>query len=199
MNVEHGGGAGSTGLILVAISVVFFAAAAVALGYYLAFGENLAGPPQNLYALSLSEFTIESEPEPIIVEVGRPVVFKIVNNGTVEHEVMFVPDLKMMAEMLSSMAMKLQEENPDLSEEEIIKIIDERHDALMEEMIERAMEGKAIGEEFMIELEPGESKVVTYTFLEPGVYVIACLKMEGTFPEVHAQEGMFNQIIVVEG
>ncbi len=190
---------GSTLLVIVALSVVFFAAAAVALGYYLVFGENLAGLPQNLYTLSLSEYVIESSPEPIIVEVGKPVVFKIVNEGTVKHEVMFVPNLEMMAEMISSMAMKLQRENPDLSQEEIIEQIDKLHDTMMEEMIEEAMKGKAIGEEFMIELEPGESRVTTYTFLEPGIYVIACLELTGTFPEAHAQEGMFNQIIVVEG
>ena len=186
-------------LATIAISVVFFAAAAVALGYYLVFGENLAGPPQDIYVVRLSEYTIESTPEPIIVKVGQPVVFKIVNEGIVEHELMFVPDLQMMAEMIMNAAIRLQEQNPELSEEEIIEMVDERHEMVMEEMIEEALKGKVEGEEFMIELEPGESTVTTFTFLEPGIYVIACLKLEGTFPEPHAQEGMFNQIIVVEG
>ncbi len=186
-------------LATIAISVVFFAAATVALGYYLVFGENLAGPPQNIYVIRLSEYTMEASPEPIIVKVGQPVVFKIVNEGAVEHEMMFVPDLKMMAEMMMNMAVKLREQNPELSEEEIIAMIEERHEELMHEMIDKALEGKVEGDEFMIELKPGESAVATYTFLKPGIYVIACMKLEGTFPEVHAQEGMFNQIIVVEG
>lgn len=195
---EYGGG--STALLaLVAIGVIFFAATSVALGYLLVFGENLAGPPQDVYVVRLSEYLIEPEPDPIIVKVGQPVVFRIINEGAVEHELMFVPDPEMMANMLKQAALRIQQENPDLSEEEIIEIVDERHEEVMRELLEEVFAGKIEGEELMIELEPGESVVVTFTFNEPGVYIIGCFKQIGTFPETHAEEGMINQVIVVEG
>ncbi len=186
-------------LAAIAIGVIFFAATSVALGYFMVFGENLAGPPQDIYIIRLSEYVIEPEPDPIIVKVGQPVVFRIVNEGSAEHEVMFVADLEMMANMIKEASLRLQQENPELSVEEIMEIVDERHEMIMEEMLEKAFAGKIEGEELMIELEPGESTVVTFTFLEPGIYIIACLKQEGTFPGTHAEEGMFNQVIVVEG
>jgi uncharacterized cupredoxin-like copper-binding protein len=196
---EPGGNGGSTMLLaLVAIAVIFFAATSVAFGYFLVFGENLAGPPQNVYTISLTEYLIEPNPDPIIVKVGQPVVFRIVNEGAVEHELMFVPDPEMMASMLKNAALRLQQENPDLSEEEIIEIVEKRHDEIMHEMLEEVFEGKIEGE-LSVELEPGESVVITLTFYEPGVYVIGCFKQVGTFPETHAEEGMFNQVIVVEG
>ena len=189
----------STLIAIVALAVIFFVVVSVAFGYLVVFGENLAGPPQDIYLVSLTEYEIASNPEPIIVEVGRPVVFRIVNDGSVEHELMFVPDLEQMATMLKTAAERLRAQNPELSDEEILEIVDERHDEVMMELLEREFKGKIEGGPLMIELEPGESQVVPLTFLEPGIYVIACLKQEATFPETHAEQGMFSQVIVVEG
>ena len=193
------GGNNTTLLVIVALAVIFFVVTAVAFGYLVVFGENLAGPPQDVYTLTLTEYEIASSPEPIIVKVGEPVVFRIVNEGAVEHEVMFVPDLEQMAEMLKMAAERIMAQNPELSEEEVIELVEIRHEEVMEEMIVGFFGDAIRGDELMIELEPGESTVATFTFTEPGIYIIACMKQLATFPETHAEQGMFNQIIVVEG
>ena len=182
----------------IVVATILFAFAAVAFTYFVVFGSTkFQTLPEGVYVIRLSEYEISSEPEPIIVKVGEPVIFQVVNEGSVEHELMFVADLEMMANMIKTNAMKLAEQNPDLSEEDIIAMIEEMHHEMMEEMM-KAFQGKVDGE-LMIELEPGERKTVTYTFYQPGVYTIACLKLGGTFPSPHAENGMFNQVIVVQG
>ncbi|MEB3860458.1 MAG: hypothetical protein LRS43_04535 [Desulfurococcales archaeon] len=183
---------------LIVVATILFAFAAVAFSYFVVFGATkFQTLPEGVYVVRLSEYEISSEPEPIIVKAGEPVIIQIVNEGTVEHELMFVADLEMMATMIENNAKRLAEENPDLSEEEIIRILDELHHEMMEEMA-KAFQGKVDGE-LMVELGPGERKTVVYTFYQPGVYTIACFELEGTFPTPHAGNGMFNQVIVVEG
>ncbi|MCE4613520.1 MAG: hypothetical protein F7C07_06790 [Desulfurococcales archaeon] len=183
---------------LIVVATILFAFAAVAFSYFVVFGSTkFQTLPEGVYIVRLSEYEISSEPEPIIVKAGEPVILQIVNEGTVEHELMFVADLGMMANMIKTNAMKLAEQNPDLSEEDIIAMIDEIHDEMIENMM-KAFQGKVDGD-LMIELEPGERKTVTYTFYQPGVYTIACFELEGTFPSPHAENGMFNQVIVVQG
>ena len=183
---------------LITIATILFAFAAVAFSYFVVFGSTkFQTLPEGVYVVKLTEYEISPEPEPIIAKVGEPIILQIVNEGSVEHELMFVVDLKMMANMIEGNAKKLAEENPNLSEEEIIKMLDELHHEMMEEMMEQ-FQGKIDGE-LMIELAPGERKTVTYTFYQPGVYTIACFELGGTFPTPHARNGMFNQVIVVEG
>ncbi len=196
---ESGGSGDGTLLVIVAIAVIFFAATTVAFGYFVVFGESLSPGPGNVYTLTLREYEIEPSPDPIIAKVGETLVFRIVNEGSVEHEVMFVLDLEMMANMIEMRAMELMQERPDLSQEEIAHIVLEEHDEVMLRMVEQALGDKVKAEEYMIELEPGESEVISMTFLEPGIYIIACMELSGTFPKPHAASGMFNQIIVVEG
>lgn len=162
------------------------------------FGENLSGQPGSVYTISLREYEIEPNPDPIIVRVGEPVIFRLVNEGAVEHEFMFVMDIEQMASMIEKAAIRLANERPDLSEEEIITMVLEVHDEAMLEMIEKTLGNVIIADTYMVELEPGESEVLRVTFREPGIYVVACFEMEGT-SKPHASSGMFNQIIVVEG
>ena len=184
-------------------SIIALALVLLALGIFYAYNTVfLKAQPADMYELELSEYQFRVVNAPAIVTtVGKPLILKLTNVGTVKHEFMLVKSVEMskqMIQMAIEEALQVAKEKNITDEAEIIELAQEIHDEQMHEMLEKIFEGVAEGE-LKASLTPGSEQVLQMTFLKPGIYTYVCVQLEGTYPEAHLEKGMFGFIIVTEG
>ena len=130
----------------------------------------------------------------IKMKVGETVKITLVNRGGVEHEFMIVKNAE---EMLNEMKQVIEELKAEgLDKEEI-----EKNPELMEIHEKYIVEGVIIVDNKAVKdvkVERGETKEFLLRFNEPGTYTYICAELAATFPQTHADLGMYGTIIVEE-
>ncbi|GEM_PF-1795471 len=148
-------------------AVVVIAVAAIA-GFYLGF--TYLVPQRRAITLDLREWAFNGlgytniQGGPVIrVKAGETIQVTVNNVGTMDHEFMVISK--------SDLEDLLKREITP-GEEVHVSVIFEGAD---------------------VDVEPGESKTITFTVSNPGEYVYACLE---TTPTLHAKNGMWGTFIV---
>jgi len=127
----------------------------------------------------------------IRMKAGETVKIILVNKGATEHEFMPVKDLDSFLKELHDTVRALQAKG--LEEEDI----EESHE--VHEIHEKYSAGKILignKEEEDVDVDVGETREFLLRFDEPGTYTGVCAEFGLTFPQVHADKGMFFTIIV---
>ncbi|MEM1947083.1 MAG: hypothetical protein QW614_05085 [Candidatus Caldarchaeum sp.] len=127
----------------------------------------------------------------ITVKAGETLRITLVNKGSADHEFMIVKDMKGLLTRLSEKVKELQsrglKEEQITTSEEVEEIMDE-HVA-----IKLLVGGKEATE---VEVEPGDTLEYSVTFNERGTYYYLCAEFTATFPQTHADKGMYGTIVV---
>ncbi|MEM0478477.1 MAG: hypothetical protein QXN77_08765 [Candidatus Caldarchaeum sp.] len=127
----------------------------------------------------------------ITVKVGDTLRITLVNKGGSDHEFMIVKDMKGLLTRLSEKVKELQSRG--LKEEQITE--SEEVEEIMDEYvaIKLLVGGKEATE---AEVDPGQTLEYSVTFNERGTYYYLCSKFTATFPQTHADKGMYGTIVV---
>jgi uncharacterized cupredoxin-like copper-binding protein len=170
--------------IIVAVLVVIAAVA----GFFLL---SPTGPREVILTMQEFGFNGYQGGPTIKVKVGESLRVILENKGGADHEFMIVKDLQGIREALHRTVQELRDKGMDqeaIEKSEELEMLHHKYAA-----VELIVEGK---EEHDVEIEPGESKLITLTFHEPGTYYYVCAELAITFPESHIVKGMYGTIIV---
>ncbi len=166
------------------VLVVAIVLAGVVLGAMFLMG---GGPKVIEVELREFSFAVKGESPPLRVKAGEPIIFKAVNRGVVVHELMIVSDKDRLINLATQKLAELYTQYGDDIDTVEVKF-KEWHEEI--HMKEHGLILKSV------EFEPGESKEIQFTFEEPGTYWLVCMEIEATYPQTHADQGMFLEIIV---
>lgn len=159
----------------------------VIIGVVILFFSIPSGPMEKEYTIRMREFAfkLEGGEFPLRIKSGEPVKIKLINEGAVTHELMIVKDKDAVINMVHEIIEKLQAQG--LKGDKLIEAYEDEHEKMHSEMKDMIIS---------VDVSPGTEKTVTFTIDEPGTYWAVCLEIEGSAPKVHADLGMFAQIIV---
>lgn len=174
------------GLLLVGALVVVVAAAASAF-FLLA----PSGPREIRLEAREFGFNGPSGGPTIRAKVGETIRIVLVNMGGADHEFMVVSDKDGFLQRLHQVIAELRAKGLDEEKIETSEEVEEVHHHFT------AVELTVGNERKMdVEVEPRESATFTLRFDRPGTYYYLCADMGLTFPEVHADRGMWGTIVV---
>ncbi|MEM2233651.1 MAG: hypothetical protein QXP81_08960 [Nitrososphaerota archaeon] len=172
--------------LLIAVALVVVAVAASAF-FLLA----PSGPREIKLEMREFGFNAPSGGPTIRAKVGETIRIVLVNVGGADHEFMVVSDkdgfLKQLHQVIEELRAKGLDEEKIETSEEVEEV--HHHFTAVELMVgnDRKMD---------VELEPRESATITLRFDRPGTYYYLCADMGLTFPEIHADRGMWGTIVV---
>jgi len=174
----------------IVLGAVIVAAIAVGLGVYLATSQ----PRLKEFKIETREFGYNgpSGGPTLTVKAGETVRITLVNKGAVDHEFRLVKDKDAFLSDVQKAVEKLQAQG--IKDEEGV----ENAPAFKEARRLQGMQLVQVGGEldWDVDVEPGETRTFELVITTPGTYWYVCGELDATFPQIHAQRGMFAQIIV---
>lgn len=138
-------------------------------------------PEPVTYTIEMSEYAFN--PDTIEVQVGQQVTLNLVNNGVLEHEIMFGRDVMMM------------DNHPNGYQEDMFEMAGVEPEVMMMEEMEAMGEEEEGHSGFMVHLpETGSEASITFTATEDmvGEWEMGCFELDG----VHYTSGMVGKFIV---
>ena len=145
------------------------------------------GPKKIVISMREYKFSIEGIGTVLNLKAGEKIVLDIRNDGVIVHELMIVRDKDEVVSLAEKVIEDLRMKYGD-DVEAIEMGFEEWHEELHHDRPDLVL--------VSIDLEPGESSILEFTFDEPGTYWFICLEIDATFPETHAHNGMILKIVV---
>lgn len=128
----------------------------------------------------------------IRMKAGETIRITLINKGAVDHEFMPIADKDEFLAKLREEVKKLQEKGLDAEEiEESLGHEELAHEHAVGEILMNNDK-----QEMEVVLLPGERATFLFSVDEPGIYSYLCTELEMTFPQTHADKGMYGKIVV---
>ena len=151
-------------------------------------GAILLQPKGPEFTLEMQEFGYDgySGGPTLKAKVGETIKLTLKNVGGAPHEFMIVENKDMALAMMKKTVSNLHDMG--LEKGELIEKYNEMHHGMMMDMM--AFQGS------QVDLQPGETVTIYVEVDRPGTFWYICHHLEGTYPELHQERGMFGQLIV---
>ena len=151
-------------------------------------GAILLLPKGPEFTLEMQEFGYNgfSGGPTIKAKVGDTIKLTLKNVGGAPHEFMIVENKDMALAMMKKTISDLQDMR--LENEELMERYNEMHHGMMMDMM--VFQGS------QVDLQPGETVTIYVEVDRPGTFWYICHHLEGTYPELHQERGMFGKLIV---
>lgn len=127
----------------------------------------------------------------IRMRAGETVKIIFTNKGAVDHE---FTTIRNKDSFLRDMHGKINELQAKGLDEEEIEESEEVEEVHHEYVVGKIIVGGK--EEAMVVKSPGEAEEFLLRIDVPGTYTYLCAELDGTFPDTHADRGMFGTIVV---